>query len=148
MTKFETDIKNFRQQYSQSRTETFFSTDSISSERKFSFLVFKFLSRFLRNVYNKFNRDRSRFQFTSTDSLDLSSIFRFKSRRDLSITHKQIKQLNIFEVINSSSILKSRSRSKNIFSPSTEISIEKIIYDYSIDSQLENMTSLIENAVI
>ena len=89
--KFETDIKNFQQRYFQSRTETFFSANNISLNRKFSFLAFKLASHFFENVYNKFIRDRSQFQFTSTNSLDLSSISEMKDRRNSSVFYKQIK---------------------------------------------------------
>ena len=104
MIKFEIDIKNFWQQYFQSKAKTFFSADNILSDRKFNFLAFKFASRFLKTIYNKFIRDRSQFQFISTNLLNLSLIFEVKDRQGLSIIHKQIKQFNISKVINISSI--------------------------------------------
>ena len=66
MIKFEINIKNFRQQYFQSRTKTFFSANNISSDRKFNSFALKFTWRFLKTIYNKFTRDRSQFQFILT----------------------------------------------------------------------------------
>ena len=146
MTKFETDIKNFRQRYFQPKIKTFLSANNISSNKKFSFFAFKFASRLFENAYSKFIHDRNQFQFTSTNSLNLSSIFE-------SISHKQIKQFNISKTINFSSISSAdnsqdRSQFKSVISSSTEVSIEKIIYNHLIDSQLKNKTSFIENVVI
>ena len=148
MIKFKIDIKNFRRRYFQLKAKTSFSMNNISLKKKLSSLAFKISSRFLKNVYNKFKRDRNQSQFTSTNSLNLSSVSEVKDRRDSSIVQKQIKQLNIFEIIDFFSISEDRSRFKNVFSPSIKISAEKIIYDHFIDSQLKNMTSLIENVVI
>ena len=140
--KFETNIKNFRQRYFQSRIETSSSADNILSNKKFNFLAFKFSSRFLKSVYSKFIRDQNQSQFVSTNQLNLSSIFEIKE-----------KQLNISKTINSFSIFfagsnQDRSRSENVILSLIEISVEKIIYDHLIDSQLKNMTSFIENVAI
>ena len=140
--KFETNIENFRQWYFQPRAKTSSSANNISSDRKLNSSALKLSSRFLKSVYSKFIRDQSQFRFASADSLNLSSIFEIRK-----------KQFNISEAINSSSVFfvdsnQGRPRFKNVVFPSTETSIEEIIYDHSIDSQLENMTSLIENVVI
>ena len=142
MIKFETDIENFRQRYFQSKAKTFFSADNISSDKKFSSFAFKSASRFLENVYSKFIRDQSQSRFTSTNSLDLSSVSEVRE-----------KQLNISKAINYFSISsagsnQNRFRFKNVILSSIEVSVEKIIYDHFIDSQLENMTSFIEDVVI
>ena len=59
MIKFKIDIKNFRQQYFQSKAETFFSANNISSNKKFSSLTFKLASRLLKTIYNKSIHDRN-----------------------------------------------------------------------------------------
>ena len=69
------------------------------------------------------------------------------------MTHKQIKQLNISKTINIFSIFfvnnnQDKFRSESLIPSLIEFSIEKIIYDYFIDSQLKNMTLFVENIVI
>ena len=142
MIKFETNIENFRQRYFQSKAKTSPSTNNISPNKKLNPSALKLSSRFLKNVYNKFIRDQSQFRFASTNSLNLSSISEIRE-----------KQFNISKMINSSSISsvdnsQDRPRSENVISPSTEISVEEIIYDHLIDSQLKNMTPSIEDVVI
>ena len=140
--KFKTDIENFRQRYFQLKTKTFSSADNISSNKKFNFFALKFESRFLKSVYSKFIRDQNQFRFTSTNSLNLSSISEVRR-----------KQLNILKIINRFSISfidsnQSRFWFKSVISSSTEISVEKIIYNHFIGSQLKNMTSFIKDVVI
>ena len=148
VTKFETDIENFRQRYFQPRAETPPSADSTPSEKKLSPPALRPPSRFLENVYSKPSRGRSRSQSTSANPLDLSPVPEVKGRRDPSVAHKQNKQPNIFEVIDPPSTSEGRPRSESVFAPSTETSAEKIIYDHPIGPQLENMTPPIEDAAI
>ena len=127
MIKFKIDIENFWQRYFQSRIKTFFSANNISLNKKFSSFTFKFASRFLENVYCKFIRDQNQSRFTSTNSLNLSSISEIKE-----------KQFNILKIINFFSIffadsIQDRSWFESLIFSLIEILIEEIIYDHFID---------------
>ena len=106
----------------------FFSADNILSDKKLNLFAFKFASRFLKNVYNKFILDQSQFRFTSTNSLNLLSVFEVREKQNNIL--KAINFLSTFFVDSN----QDKSRYKNVIFLLIEISVEKIIYDCFIDS--------------